>query len=77
MVKGIYADNNLTAEICAEVAYFLGSHAEESESLTSGVVEVETVNVMMDDDGVERVAEAWCGEWGFCCTSHDARDKSY
>jgi hypothetical protein len=38
---------------------------------------VETVNAMMDDDGVERVAEAWRGEWGFCCASYDARDKSY
>jgi len=72
MVKGIYADENSTAEICAEVAYFLGSHAEESESRTSGVVEVETVNTMMDDDGAERVAEAWRGERGFYCASHDA-----
>jgi hypothetical protein len=63
MVKGIYADENSTAEICTEVAYFLGSHAEESESHTSGVVEVETVNAMMDDDGMERVAEA-CGLGG-------------
>jgi len=54
MVKGIYADENLTAEI-AEVAYFLGSHAEESESLTSDVMEVETVN----DDG-----RRWRGEGG-------------
>jgi hypothetical protein len=63
MVKGIYADENSTAEICMEVAYFLGSHTEESESHTSGVVEVETVNAMMDDDGMERVAEA-CGLGG-------------
>jgi len=72
MVKGIYADENSTAEICAEVAYFLGSHAEESESRTSGAVEVVMVNAMMDDDGAERVAEAWRGERGFCCASHDA-----
>jgi hypothetical protein len=72
MVKGFYAVENSTAEICAEVAYFVGSRAEESESRTSGVVEVETVNAMMDDDGAERVAEAWRGERGFCCASHDA-----
>jgi hypothetical protein len=72
MVKGTYADENSTAEICAEVAYVLGSHVEESESRTSGVVEVETVNAIMDDDGVERMAEAWRGERGFCCASHDA-----
>lgn len=72
MVKGIYADENSTAEICAEVAYFLGSHAEESASCTSGVVEVVIVNAMVDDGGAERVAEAWRGERGFCCASHDA-----
>jgi len=72
MVKGIYADENSTAEICAEVAYFLGSHAEESESRTSGVVGVETVNEMMDDDGAETVVEAWHGERGFCYASRDA-----
>lgn len=72
MVKGIYAGENSTVEICAEVAYFLGSRAEESESRTSGAVEVETVNAMMDDDCAERVAEAWRGERGFCCASHDA-----
>lgn len=71
-VKGIYADENSTAEICAQVAYFLGSHAEESESRTSGVVEVVMVNALMDDDGVERLAEAWRGERGFCCASPDA-----
>ena len=52
MVKGIYADENPTAEICGEVAYFLGSHAEGSESYTSGVVEVVTVNMMQNDNGV-------------------------
>lgn len=71
-VKGIYADENSTAEICAEVAYFLGSHAEESANHTSGVVEVVTVNAMVDDVGAERMAEAWRGERGFCCASHDA-----
>jgi hypothetical protein len=48
MVKGIYAgDENSTAEICTEVAYFLGNYAEESEGRTSGVVtvEMETVSV--------------------------------
>jgi len=35
-------------------------------------VEVATVNAMMDDDGAEKAAEAWRGEWGFCCASHDA-----
>ena len=72
MVNGIDVDENSTAEICAEVAYFLGSHAEESESRTSGVVEVVTVNATMDGGGAERVAEAWRGERGFCCASHDA-----
>ena len=57
-VKGIYADGNSTAEICAVVAYFRGSHAEESESHIFGAVEVVKVNAMMDDDGAERVAEA-------------------
>ena len=36
-----------------EVTYFLSSCAEEDEGHTFGVVEVETVNVMQDDDGVE------------------------
>jgi hypothetical protein len=45
VVKGIYAGENSTAEICTEVAYFLSSYAEESEGRTSGVVEVETVPV--------------------------------
>jgi hypothetical protein len=75
MVKGIDADENSensTAEICAEVAYFLEGHAEESESRTSGVVEVVTVNATMDDGDAETVAEAWRGERGFCCAPHDA-----
>jgi hypothetical protein len=71
MVNGIDADENSKAEICAEVAYFLESH-EESESRPSGVVEVVTVNATMDDGGAERTAEAWRGEQGFCCASHDA-----
>jgi hypothetical protein len=49
MMKGIYAEETSAAEICTEVAYILGSLAEESESCTSGVVEVETVNATMDD----------------------------
>ena len=72
MVKGIYADEKSTAEICAVAAYYPGSHAEESESQTSVVVEVETVNAMMDGGGAERLAEAWHGEPGFYCASHDA-----
>jgi hypothetical protein len=39
--------------ICVEVTYFLSSRAEESESRTFGVVEVETVNMMQEDNGVE------------------------
>lgn len=72
MVKRIYGDEDSTAETCAEVAYFLGSHAEESESRTSGAVEVVMVNAMMDDDGEERWAGAWRGERGFCYASHVA-----
>jgi hypothetical protein len=53
MAKGIYTDENSTTEICMEVAYFPSSYAEESESHTSGIMEVVTVNAMMDDDGVE------------------------
>jgi len=72
MVKGIYADENSTVEICAEVACSLGSHAEERGSRTSGVEEVETVSAMVNGDGVERVAGAASyGEWGFCCASRD------
>lgn len=71
MVKAIYADENSTAEICAEVACFPGSHAEESGSRTSGVEEVVTVSVMMDGDGAERLARASYGEWDFCCASRD------
>ena len=59
MMKGVYTDENSTA-ICMEVAYFLDSHTDESESRTSSTMEVETVNVMIDDDSVERCAEA-CG----------------
>ena len=55
MVKGIYADGNSMTEIYTEVAYFLGSHVEESDSCTSGVVGVVMVNAMLNDDGVERV----------------------
>lgn len=71
MVKGTYADENSTAEICAEAACCLGSHAEESGSRTSGVEEVVMVNAMMDGDGAERLARASYGEWGFCCASRD------
>jgi hypothetical protein len=57
-VKGIYAltNENSTVEIYTKVAYFLSSHTEESESCTSGVVDVGTVNAnaMMDDDGWRR-----------------------
>jgi hypothetical protein len=53
LVKGICVGENSTVGICAEVTYFLNSRAEESESRTFGVVEVGTVNVMQDDDGVE------------------------
>ena len=63
MMKGVYTDENSTA-ICTEVAYFLDSHTDESESRTSSAMEVETVNAMMDDDStsVERCAEACGGE---------------
>jgi hypothetical protein len=61
-VKGIYADENSTAEICAEVACFHGSHAEESGSRTSGVEEVVKLNAMMDGDGEGRLVEATNGE---------------
>ena len=56
MVKGIYADGNSTTEIYTEVAYFLGSHVEESDSRTSGVVGVVMVNAMLDDDSTVAVA---------------------
>jgi len=72
VVKRIYADENPMAEICAEVACFLGSHGEESVSRTSGVVEVETVSAMVNDGGAERVAGASYGERGSCCAFHDA-----
>ena len=55
MVKGIYADGNSMTKIYMEVAYFLGSHVEESDSRTSGVVSVVMVNTMLNDDSVERV----------------------
>jgi hypothetical protein len=42
-------------------AQLLGSHTEESKSHTSGSVEVDTVDAMMDDDGVEKVAQACVG----------------
>jgi|SRR6266436_2540188 len=71
VAKRIYADENSTAEICAEVACFLGSHAEESESRTSGVVEVVTVSATADDGGAERVAGASHGGRGFCCAFRD------
>jgi hypothetical protein len=59
MVKGIHANKNSTAEICAEAACFPSSHAEESGSRTSGVEGVVvTVGAMMDGDGAERVVRA-------------------
>jgi hypothetical protein len=71
MVKGIYADENPTAEIYAEVACFLGSHAEESGSCTSGVEEAVKVSAMVNGDGAGRLVGAPNGERGFCCASHD------
>jgi hypothetical protein len=53
VVKGSYADENSTvdSEICTDVAYFLGSHMQERESHTSGVVVVMVnANTMMDND---------------------------
>ena len=50
MVKGIYTDGNSTTEIYTEVAYFLSSYVEKSDSHTSGVVGVVMVNVMLDND---------------------------
>jgi hypothetical protein len=70
-VTGIYADEDSTAEICAEVAYFLGSRAEGNGSRTSGVEGVETVSAMMVGDAAERVVAASYGEWGSCCASRD------
>jgi hypothetical protein len=58
MIKGVYTNENLMVETCTEVAYFLNSHMDESESCTSSTMEVETVNAMMDDNSVERCAEA-------------------
>lgn len=71
MVKGTYAGENSTAEICAEVACFLDSRAEESGSRTSGVEEVVTASAMMVGDAAERVAQASYDEWGFGCASRD------
>ena len=53
--RDLRADENSTVETYTKVAYFLSSHTEESESCTSGVVDVGTVNAnaMMDDDGGE------------------------
>jgi hypothetical protein len=62
MMKGVYTNENSTAEICTKVAYFLDSDTDESESRTSSAMEVEIVNAMMDDDSVERCAEACGGE---------------
>ena len=69
MVKGIYAGENSTAEIYVEVAYFLGSHAEESGSRISGVEEVVKVSAMVNGDGAGRLVRAPNGERGFCCAS--------
>lgn len=71
MVKGIYADENSTAETYERAACFLDSHAEESASRTSGVEVVETASAMMDGDGVGRMVGASNDEWGFCCASLD------
>ena len=53
MVKGIYANGNSITEIYMEVAYFLGSHVEESDSRTFGIVGVVMMNVMLNDNGME------------------------
>jgi hypothetical protein len=71
MEMEIYADESSTAETCVEVACFLGSHAEESVSRTSAVVEVVTVSAIMDGDGAERAVAALHGERGFYCVSRD------
>lgn len=55
MIKGIYVEENSTAETCTEVVCIM----EKSESCTSSIVEVETVKVMMDDGTMNDSKEAW------------------
>lgn len=70
-VKGIYADEKPTAEICAGVAYFPDSHAEGNVSRTACALEVVEVSARLDDDDAERMAGASYGVRGFCSASRD------
>jgi hypothetical protein len=70
-VKGIYADEKLTAGIYEEVACFPDSHAEGNANRIAGAEEAGTGSAMMDAGGAERVAGTSHVVQGFCCAFRD------